>query len=190
MFRSRYKDSRFFDRCSKQIGSDVFGGPWDCARAPDQIKDISFGRGKNMETCFQCSICRGGLTPSGASQPSLSTLPSLYQPSSRKNSQNKSKIHCWSPSGFPTNRELHVFSPPPLVHWRTEGFWRPGRRCELTPLPIDVSDWQAPKALSLAIGGGGLGRMPQMPTPLGAYGCQWNPFLNNVNTIFNLWGQV
>ena len=70
------------------------------------------------------------------------------------------------------------------AQWRTEGFWRPGRRWELAPLPLGVSDWQASKALSLAIGGSGA--EPQPPTLLGAFGCKWNPFLNSVNTIFQL----
>ena len=34
----------------------------------------------------------------------------------------------------------------------------------------------------LAVWGGA----PQPPTFLGAFGCEWNPFLNSVNTIFNL----
>ena len=50
--------------------------------------------------------------------------------------------------------------------------------------PLPSADWQAPKALSLAIGGSGA--EPQTPTLLGAFGCKWNPFLNSVNTIFNL----
>ena len=68
--------------------------------------------------------------------------------------------------------------------WRTEGFWHPGRRWECSPLPLGVSDWQASKALSLAIGGSGA--EPQLPMLLGAFGCEWNPILNSVNTIFNL----
>ena len=67
------------------------------------------------------------------------------------------------------------------MQWRTKGFWRPGRRWELAPLPFGVSDWQAPKALSLAIGGSG----HQPPKLLRAFGCKWKPFLNSVNTIFN-----
>ena len=31
----------------------------------------------------------------------------------------------------------------------------------------------------------GSGEDRQLPTLLGAYGCEWNPFLNCVNTIFN-----
>ena len=70
--------------------------------------------------------------------------------------------------------------------WRTEGIWRPGRRWGLALLPLGVSDWQASKALSLAIGGFGV--KPQLPTLLGTFGCKWNPFLNSIvrpNTIPN-----
>ena len=49
--------------------------------------------------------------------------------------------------------------------------------------PLGLSEWQASKALSLAIGESGAG--PQPPTLLGAFGCKWNPFLNSVNTISN-----
>ena len=154
------------------------------------------------------------------------------------------------------------------------GFLAPGRRWELAPLLLGVSDWKASKALSLAIGGSGVspsrqrfwehcgvngthfwialtrydfqpgvsdwqatktlsfaiggpgrsfwehlgvngihfktaltpfstrcirlastesapprywgsGAEPQPPKLLGAFGCEWNPFLNSVNTIFN-----
>ena len=61
------------------------------------------------------------------------------------------------------------------------GFLAPGRRWELQPLPLGVSDWQASKALSLAIGGSGA--EPQPPTLLGAFGCEWNSFLNSINTV-------
>ena len=50
---------------------------------------------------------------------------------------------------------------------------------------LGVSDWQAPNALSLTIGGGGgLGWSPSRQL-LRAFGCKWNPFLNSVNTIFH-----
>ena len=63
----------------------------------------------------------------------------------------------------------------------SRGFLAPGRRWELAPLPLGVSDWQASKALSLAIGGSGA--EPQLPTLLGAFGCEWNPFLKSINTV-------
>ena len=50
-----------------------------------------------------------------------------------------------------------------------------------------MSDWQAPKALSLAIIEGS-GAEPQPPTLLEAFWCKWNSFLNSVNTIFNSLG--
>ena len=92
----------------------------------------------------------------------------------------------------PVRHWLVIFMPGQLTdfhererQWRTEGFWRPGRRWGLAPLPLGVSDWQASKALSLAIGGSGT--EPQLPTLLGKFGCKWNPFLNSsVNTIFQL----
>ena len=49
-----------------------------------------------------------------------------------------------------------------------------------------MSDCQAPEALSFAIGGSGTEYQP--PTFLGAYGCEWNPFLNSLNTNFNSFG--
>ena len=42
------------------------------------------------------------------------------------------------------------------------------------------SDWQALKRRSLAIEGSG-----EPPTLLGAFRCEWNPFLNSVDIIFN-----
>ena len=48
----------------------------------------------------------------------------------------------------------------PSIQWRTEGFWRPGRRWKLAPLTPGVSDWQAPKSISLAIQGGVWGGAP------------------------------
>ena len=70
-----------------------------------------------------------------------------------------------------------------FTQWRTEGFWRPGRRWELAPLTPGVSDWQALKAISVAIGGGGAGAEPQPPTLFGVFGCKWNPFLNSFKTF-------
>ena len=69
------------------------------------------------------------------------------------------------------------------LQWRTEGFWRPGRKWELAPLLRRVRLASA-KALSLAIRG--LGRSPshQRFWDLGAIWSEWNPFLNSVNTIF------
>ena len=61
---------------------------------------------KHWSGFWQCSICRGeDVSPllSGAYQPPSQVC---ITPPPRKNSQNKSKIHCWPPSGFPTNRVL------------------------------------------------------------------------------------
>ena len=41
-----------------------------------------------------------------------------------------------------------------------------------------------PRRVRLTIGGSWA--EPQTPTLLGEFGCKWNPFLNSVNTIFNL----
>ena len=41
------------------------------------------------------------------------------------------------------------------------------------------------KRFPLLLGKGGSGVESQPPTLLGAFGCEWNPFLNCVNTIFN-----
>ena len=105
---------------------------------------------------------------------------------------------------------------------KQDGKWR--------PFPLGVLDWQASKALSLAIRGlgwspshqrfyehlgvnvthfqialtpfstwrvrlksiggalpryRGSGAEPQPPTFSGAFGCEWNSFLNSVNNIFN-----
>ena len=71
------------------------------------------------------------------------------------------------------------------TQWRTEGFWRLGRRWELAPLPSACQTGKRKGALPRR--GGGLGRSPshQRFWDLGAIGSEWSPFLNNVNTIFN-----
>ena len=115
------------------------------------------------------------------------------------------------------------------MQWRTEGFWRPGRRWELAPPSACQTDtrWRCSPSLF-----GGLGRSPSrqrfwehlgvngthfwialiplstrrvrlasakgaLPrywrvsggapaaNVLGAFGCEWNPFLNTVNTFAN-----
>ena len=56
-----------------------------------------------LYTVLDLSRGVGGLTPTLVPLNS----PSLYWPP--KNTQNKSKIHCWPPSGFPTNRVLVIY---------------------------------------------------------------------------------
>ena len=62
------------------------------------------------------------------------------------------------------------------------GFLAPGAKMGISA-PLGVSDWHASKAISLTIWGSGVG--PQPPTRLRAFWCEWNLFLNSVNTIFN-----
>ena len=58
--------------------------------------------------------------------------------------------------------------------WRTEGFWRRGEDGNWRPPPRRVRLARVEGALSHYLGG-----------LLRAFWCEWNPFLNSVNTIFN-----
>ena len=66
--------------------------------------------------------------------------------------------------------------------WSTEGFWRPERRWDLAPLHSTCQTGTC-RRRSLTIWGSGA--QPQPPTLLRAFWCEWNPFWNSVNTIFN-----
>ena len=69
--------------------------------------------------------------------------------------------------------------------WRTEGFWRPGRRWKLAPLTPTCRTGKRRRRSPMLLGGGS-GAEPQPPTLFGVFGCEWNPFFwIAFNTIFN-----
>ena len=72
------------------------------------ISRHNFSISKSVRSDLTSARFVGGWGEGWINPPLLMPLtPSLYWPP-RKNNKNTSKIHCWPPSGFPTNRVLDL----------------------------------------------------------------------------------